>query len=250
MRKLIVFIYIVVTASIFTFLSFRPEFFWIILSFTPLIVIIVTAILIGRSFNDFIKTIPPIIFITSVQLFIIFTHLVRWQEIGVFIFALILLGFYVSQWFDFPTSIRLKGAHFSFFDVMSLAIIFFVLVNLFNLSSSFGISLYVVMLGVILLGFVMIFFNLWASELPPGIGFFYGLLFSVILFEIFIVLSFWSIDPLAKSLLLSVIYYTYWGFLKLRLGRSFYFYKIIPYIVIATAVFAFVLKTVTWVPYY
>ncbi|HPN67362.1 MAG TPA: hypothetical protein PLZ62_01770 [bacterium] len=153
------------------------------------------------------------------------------------------LMLYVSQ-FPFK-SFLITRLNFSFVSLIAAYLLFY---SIFHISVGFALPLWLLMLLVVGFGFMIFYSILWASGLDRSSTILYTVLFSLIMSEIFLIVSFWPVDPSAKSIVLVVAMYIFWGLLSHWLERVLTKRVVIEYILVGVFLMSIVLVTATWLP--
>jgi len=179
-------------------------------------------------------------FILDKQLILQFTILV----------ASILLYLNFKNWDNFPVNLYLIGASLNFLDFLCLFVAFLWYFSLYQLALFLSLPIWSVLLIVAIISFLILFYILWSNEITLGTRIFYSSLFSFLISEIFLTLSFWPTDASFKSLILLLYFYLFWPLLKLRLGKNFTFKNILPYFLISSLIFLLIIFKIKWESYY
>jgi hypothetical protein len=102
------------------------------------------------------------------------------------------------------------------------------------------------MILVTLGAYLIFFYVLWARSKEGRVVPVFSSLFALILLETFLMMSFWNIDPVPKSLLMVVLLYFYLGVLDLKLRGELTGKKIIEYLLISIVASSIIVFTIKW----
>src|SRR3990167_7512995 len=111
------------------------------------------------------------------------------------------------------------------------AFLYFLLVQ--NLLFLKNFPIWFLMVLITLGAYLIFYYVLWARSKEGRIVSLFSSLFALILLDSFLMMSFWNIDPVPKSLLMVVLLYFYLGVLDLKLRGSLLGKKIIEYLLIS-----------------
>lgn len=228
-------------------LHFFPDFvFW---GSFVLLVLVVAGVLwiMGGNWEEGIirRSILPVLLSMGVLSFGFFMSVPIFQQIVLAMGAICMyfLLVYVDQ---FPyKSFLVTRLNFSFVALVAAYLLFF---SISHFSVSVDIPLWVLMVIVIFFSFAIFYSILWASGLERGIVILYTVLLGLIISEIFLVISFWPVDPSAKSIVLVVAMYIFWGLLSHWLEKIMSFRIVLEYVLLGIVLMLVVLLTASWLP--
>jgi hypothetical protein len=185
-----------------------------------------------------------------------------------FILLILLLGFIIGFWF-FELALTLRilviflaifGASSAFFvktsktlqsprEFLILLILYLGILNLYNLLYGLGLPTPVAMLAILLLSSILTYCLVSLDDLQslisrPVINLFIALT-GLINLEIFLTLSFWPIDPQAKSLIIVIFFYLIISLFYLYAHNVLRLKRIMGFL-IASIVLLGLLVLVTW----
>ncbi len=153
------------------------------------------------------------------------------------------LMLYVDQ---FPyKSFLITRLNFSFVSLIAAYLLFY---SVFNVSVGFAMPLWLLMLVVVAIGFMIFYSILWASGLDRSSTILYTVLFGFLMSEVFLIVSFWPVDPSAKSIVLVVTMYIFWGLLSHWIERVLTGRVVVEYILVGIILMSVVLVTASWLP--
>jgi len=117
---------------------------------------------------------------------------------------------------------------------------------IFGLASTFGLPLWALFIS--LAGLLSLIIYLVYSQLQINISNFNSILlfYLIITSEIILALSFWLVNPLTKSLILSIFSYLFSGYLLNESNNDNIFIDNRNYIYVALIIFILLLFTVSW----
>lgn len=150
---------------------------------------------------------------------------------------------YVDQ---FPyKSFLITRLNYSFIALVAAYLLFFAIGHL---SVSLAMPLWLLMIIVVFLSFSIFYAILWASGLERNLVVLYTVLLGFLISEIFLIISFWPVDPSAKSIVLVVALYIFWGILSHWLEKILTTRVVVEYILVGLFLMGLVLVTATWLP--
>ncbi|MFZ5392355.1 MAG: hypothetical protein ACOZAR_04170 [Patescibacteria group bacterium] len=191
------------------------------------------------------RSILPVLLAMGVLSFGFFMHMPYYRQVVLFVgsFCLYFLMVYVDQ---FPyKSFLITRLNFSFVALVAAYLLFF---SITNFSVSLQMPLWILMIIVVMVSFLIFYSVLWASGLERSYVMLYTVLLGLMMSEIFLVVSFWPVDPSAKSMVLVVVMYIFWGLLSSWLEKVMTTRVVIEYLAIGLTLMAVVLLTASWLP--
>lgn len=191
------------------------------------------------------RSILPLLLSLGVLSFGFFMPLPIFRQIVIIsgTFCLYFLLLYIDQ---FPyKSFLVTRLNYSFVALVSAYLLFF---SVSNLSVSLVMPLWVLMLVVVSLSFLIFYAILWASGIDRQLVILYTVLLGFLISEIFLIVSFWPVDPSAKSIVLVVAVYIFWGLLSHWLERMLTTRIVLEYVLVGLSLMGVVLLTARWLP--
>lgn len=191
------------------------------------------------------RSILPVLLTVGVLSFAFFMPVLLFRQIifvvgGICIYFLML---YVDQ---FPyKSFLITRLNFSFVSLIAAYLLFY---SVFHVSVGFAMQLWLLMLIVVIIGFLIFYAILWASGLDRSKTILYTVLFGFLMSEIFLIVSFWPVDPSAKSIVLVVTMYIFWGLLSHWLEKVLTARVVMEYLFVGIVLMVLVLVTASWLP--
>ncbi|MBU0647865.1 hypothetical protein KJ855_01665 [Patescibacteria group bacterium] len=191
------------------------------------------------------RSMLPVLLAMGVLSFSFFMPIALFSQIvivmGTLCFYFLLL--YVDQ---FPyKSFLVTRLNFSFIALVAAYLLFF---SISNFSVSLSMPLWILMVIVVFLSFSIFYSILWASGLERSAVILYTVLLGLLVSEIFLVISFWPVDPSAKSMVLVVAMYIFWGLFSNWIERVLTLRVLMEYLLIGMVLMALVLLTASWLP--
>lgn len=191
------------------------------------------------------RSMMPFLLTLGILSFVFFMPILLFKQIVIVVGAacMYFLLLHVNQ---FPyKSFLITRLNFSFVSLVAAYLLFY---SISNISMGFSMPLWVLMLIVVVISFMIFYSILWASGLERSLAILYTVLFGFLMSEIFMVISFWPVDPSAKSIVLVVALYIFWGLLSHWIERVLTTRTVIEYILVGLFLMAVVLYTASWLP--
>ena len=191
------------------------------------------------------RSILPVLLVMGVLSFGIFMVVPLYKQVVVVVGSICLyfLMLYIDQ---FPyKNFLVTRLNFSFVALVAAYLLFF---SISHFSVSLMLPLWILMIIVVFLCFLIFYSVLWASGLERQVVILYSVLLSLLISEIFLVISFWPVDPSVKSLVLVVAIYIFWGLLSHWLEKVLTTRVVIEHLSIGLFLMALVLIMVNWLP--
>jgi hypothetical protein len=191
------------------------------------------------------RSMLPVLLTLGVLSFGFFMPEIIFRQI-VFVVGAICIYFLLLYVDQFPfKSFLITRLNFSFVSLIAAYLLFY---SIFHVSVGFALPLWILMIMVVSFGFTIFYSILWASGLDRSSTILYTVLFGLLMSEIFLIVSFWPVDPSAKSIVLVVAMYIYWGLLSHWLERVLTRRVVIEYILVGVLLMSVVLVTASWLP--
>ncbi|MFA4931138.1 MAG: hypothetical protein WC570_04730 [Patescibacteria group bacterium] len=228
-------------------LHYFPDFvFW---GSFVLLVLVVSGVLwvMGGNWEEGIirRSILPVLLSMGVLSFGFFMPITLFQQVVMVMGAICMyfLLLYVDQ---FPyKSFLVTRLNFSFVALVAAYLLYF---SIAHFSVSIALPLWILMVVVVFFSFAIFYSILWASGLDRSIVVLYTVLLGLLISEIFLVISFWPVDPSAKSIVLVVVMYIFWGLLSHWLEKIMSARIVAEYVLLGLVLMAAVLLTASWLP--
>lgn len=131
-------------------------------------------------------------------------------------------------------------------DVITLLTAFLCYLTIWNLLFIRDFPIWSLMIMVTVVSYLIFFYVLWARSKGGRVLPLFSSLFALIVLEAFVILSFWNVDPVPKSLLMVIVLYFYLGVLDLKLRGQLTGRKIIEYLLISIVASLLVVIMVRW----
>lgn len=192
-----------------------------------------------------IKIILPLILLLSLFAFIFF------EASAVFIQLVIILGctcfylFFSRLKIPLPKEFSIIVTYY-WLDLISFLTAFLYFLFVQNLLFIKNFPIWFLMVLVTLGAYLIFYYVLWARSKEGRVVSLFSSLFALILLESFLVMSFWNIDPVPKSLLLVIVLYFYLGVLDLKLRGELTGKKIVEYLLISIIATLIIVLTIRW----
>ncbi|MBU2595700.1 hypothetical protein KJ713_02650 [Patescibacteria group bacterium] len=233
---------------IFEFTFYRLFSFYLLVVFSFLLFFGLFAWVEKKSIisrESLIKIILPLILLFSLDAFIFF------EASSIFIHLVIILSSLCFYLFLSRMKIPLPKEYsvvvtYYWLDLISFltAFLYFLLVQ--NLLFLKNFPIWFLMILITLGAYLIFYYVLWARSKEGRIVSLFSSLFALILLESFLMMSFWNIDPVPKSLLMVVLLYFYLGALDLKLRGELTGKKIIEYLLISIIATLIIVLTIRW----
>ncbi|MCX6811311.1 MAG: hypothetical protein NT039_01280 [Candidatus Berkelbacteria bacterium] len=197
------------------------------------------------SSESLIKLLLPLILLISLDAFIFF------ESSPIFIHLVIILSTFCFYLFFSRMKIPLPKEEsvivtYYWLDLISFLTAFLYFLFVQNLLFVKNFPIWFLMILVTLGAYLIFFYVLWARSKEGRIVPVFSSLFALILLETFLMMSFWNIDPVPKSLLMVVLLYFYLGVLDLKLRGELTGKKVIEYLLISIIASLIIILTVRW----
>ena len=214
-----------------------------------MLVLVVTGVLwmMGGNWEGGIirRSILPVLLTVGVLSFGFFMPVMLFKQI-IFVVGSLCVYFLMLYVDQFPyKSFLITRLNFSFVSLIAAYLLFY---SIFNVSVGFAMPLWLLMLIVVIIGFLIFYAVLWASGLERAKTILYTVLFGFLMSEIFLIVSFWPVDPSAKSIVLVVTMYIFWGLLSHWLERVLTNRVVFEYLFVGIVLMVVVLVTASWLP--
>src|SRR3990167_6170569 len=182
--------------------------------------------------ESLIKIILPLILLLSLDGFIFFESSPIFIHLVIIFSSLCFYLFLSRMKIPLPKEYSVMVTYY-WLDLISFltAFLYFLLVQ--NLLFLKNFPIWFLMVLITLGAYLIFYYVLWARSKEGRIVSLFSSLFALILLESFLMMSFWNIDPVPKSLLMVVLLYFYLGVLDLKLRGSLLGKKIIEYLLIS-----------------
>jgi hypothetical protein len=191
------------------------------------------------------RSMLPLLLTIGILSFNFFMPVVLFRQI-VLVVGTICMYFLMLHINQFPyKSFLITRLNFSFVSLVAAYLLFY---SIAHLSVSFAMQLWILLLVVVGVSFAIFYSILWASGLDRATTILYTVLFGFIISEIFLIISFWPVDPSAKSIVLVVALYIFWGLFSHWLEKVLTSRIVLEYILVGLFLVAIVLLTASWLP--
>ena len=238
----------IVIFILFELLFFRVWSFWAFSIITFFAFILLFAWIEKGSIlkrTSFLKIILPLLLLISTMAFSFF------EANRLFVELLIIISSYSIYLFFSRLKVPLKKEEsvkvtYYWLDVITLLCAFLSYLFIWNLLFVRDFPIWVLMIMVTAVSYLIFFYVLWARSKEGRVVPLFSSLFALILLEVFVVLSFWNVDPVPKSLLATIVLYFYLGVLDLKLRGQLTGRKIIEYLLISIVASLLVVIMVRW----
>lgn len=242
-----------VVASILLFailelIFYRILSFYLLAIITIFLFFLLFAWLEKKSFfsrESLIKLILPLLLLISLLAFIFF------EASAIFIQLVIILSVFCFYLFFSRMKIPLPKEEsvvvtYYWLDLISFLTAFLYFLFVQNLLFIKNFPIWFLMILVTFGSYLIFFYVLWARSKEGRVVPVFSSLFALILLESFLMMSFWNIDPVPKSLLMVVLLYFYLGVLDLKLRGELTGKKIIEYLMISIVATLIIIFTIRW----
>lgn len=242
-----------IIASILLLVIFELTFYRVLSFYLLAIVSVIMLLLLfawveKKSFisrEALIKLLLPLLLLISLNAFIFF------ESIPVFIQLVIILSGFCFYLFFSRMKIPLSKEEsvvvtYYWLDLISFLTAFLYFLFVQNLLFIKNFPIWFLMILVTLGAYLIFFYVLWARSKEGRVVPVFSSLFALILLETFLMMSFWNIDPVPKSLLMVVLLYFYLGVLDLKLRGELTGKKIIEYLLISIVASSIIVFTIRW----
>lgn len=195
--------------------------------------------------ESLIKVILPLILLFSLNAFIFFEASSIFIHLVIIFSSLCFYLFFSRMKIPLPKEYSVVVTYY-WLDLISFltAFLYFLLVQ--NLLFLKNFPIWFLMVLITLGAYLIFYYVLWARSKEGRIVSLFSSLFALILLESFLMMSFWNIDPVPKSLLMVVLLYFYLGVLDLKLRGSLLGKKIIEYLLISIIATLIIVLTIRW----
>jgi len=191
------------------------------------------------------RSLLPVLLTLGVLSFMFFMPEALFRQI-ILVVSTFCLYFLLLNIDQFPyKSFLITRLNFSFVSLVASYLLYY---SVSHLSVSFAMPLWALMLIVVAVSFAVVYSVLWASGIERTKAILYTVLFGFLMSEVFLVVSFWPVDPSAKSIVLVVALYIFWGIFSHWLERILTKRVVVEYIMVGLILIGVVLVTASWLP--
>jgi hypothetical protein len=195
--------------------------------------------------ESLIKIILPFLLIISLNAFIFF------EASGVFIHLMIILSSFCFYLYFSRMKIPLPKEDsvvvtYYWLDLIAFLAAFLYFLFIQNLLFVKNFPIWSLMIFITLGAYLIFYYVLWARSKEGRIVPLFSSLFALILLQSFLMMSFWNVDPVPKSLLMVILLYFYLGVLDLKLRGVLTGKKIIEYLLISIIATLIIILTIRW----
>jgi len=175
---------------------------------------------------------------------IVLSFLVLWGAASFFVFPSLLIfewGFLLISLISIYLIIKQQAEYFVLITIIFSGVYFF-----YGLESAFGLSLWMILFGLIL--FLGLAFWFLGRKLLKSKDNFHPILvfFLLSMLEIYLTLSYWLINPLTKSLIIGIFAYLFAGFSSSVSDENIIDRRFMVYIYTAIFTLLILIFTVSW----
>jgi len=192
-----------------------------------------------------IKIILPFVLLISLNAFIFFEASTIFIQLMIILSAICFYLFFSRIKIPLPKEYSVVVTYY-WLDLISFLSAFLYFLFIQNLLFIKNFPIWFLMILITLGAFLIFYYVLWARSKEGRIVPMFSSLFALILLESFLMMSFWNIDPVPKSLLMVVLLYFYLGVLDLKLRGELTGKKIIEYLLIAIIATLIIILTIRW----
>ncbi|MBA7496080.1 hypothetical protein ES702_06678 [subsurface metagenome] len=232
---------------------FKQQFFWIIilpitLAFLLAFVWILGPDLIRRKSLKMTKVILPLLLLAGIFFFLILEPSKLLRQIVIFLglFSFILFfAFYRKIPLERPKDPKNR----SVFNVLIFLLTITAFLDFwaaYSVYFSFSLPLWASMLLMAVISFSLFYYLFWAGGIFVDFLLVFAVLLSLIILEIFLILSFWPTDPKTLAIILILVFYTFSGILILKAKKELTKKLILEYLILFILIFALAVGTMNW----
>ncbi len=192
-----------------------------------------------------IKIILPLILLASTVAFIFFEANIYFIQLVIILSSFCFYLFFSRLNFPLSKEDSVIVTYY-WLDLIAFLAAFLSFLFVLNLLFIKDLPIWFLMILVTLISYLIFAYVLWARSKEGRIVPLFSSLFALILLESFLVMSFWNVDPVPKSLLMVIVLYFYLGVLDLKLRGSLTGRKIIEYLLTSIIAALLVIITIRW----
>lgn len=222
--------------------------FYLLAIFSLILFLLLFAWLERKSFlsrESQIKMLLPLLLLISLNAFIFFESSPFFIHLVIILSALCYYLFFSRMKIPLPKEDSVLVTYY-WLDLISFLTAFLYFLFVQNLLFVENFPIWFLMILMTLGSYLIFFYVLWARSKEGRIVPVFSSLFALILLESFLIMSFWNVDPVPKSLMLVIILYFYLGVLDLKLRGELTGKKIIEYLLISIVGCLIIIFTIKW----
>jgi hypothetical protein len=195
--------------------------------------------------ESLIKIVLPLILLASTVAFIFFEANIYFIHLIIIFSSFCFYLFFSRLKFPLAKEDSVIVTYY-WLDLIAFLAAFLSYLFILNLLFVKDLPIWFLMILVTLISYLIFSYVLWARSKEGRIVPLFSSLFSLILLESFLAMSFWNIDPVPKSLLMVIVLYFYLGVLDLKLRGNLTGRKIIEYLLTSIIAALLVIITIRW----
>lgn len=192
-----------------------------------------------------IKMILPLLLLISLNGFIFFEASTIFIQLVIILAAVCFYLFFSRLKIPLPKEYSVIVTYY-WLDLVSFLTAFLYFLFIQNLLFIKNFPIWFLMVLITLGAYLIFYYVLWARSKEGRIVPLFSSLFALILLESFLIMTFWNVDPVPKSLLLVILLYFYLGVLDLKLRGELTGKKIIEYLLISIIATLIIILTIKW----
>lgn len=197
------------------------------------------------SCQSFFKMVLPLMLLISLNGFIFFESSKVFIHLITIISAFCFYLFFSRMKIPLPEEESIVVTYY-WLDLISFLTAFLYFLLVLNLLFLKNFPIWFLMLLITLGSYLIFYYMLWARSKKGRIVPMFSSLFALILLESFLMMSFWNVDPIPKSLLMVMLLYFYLGVLDLKLRGELTGKKIIEYLVVSIVTTLIIFVSLRW----
>lgn len=237
----------------FEALYFKQQFFWIIimpitLAFLLAFIWILGPDLIRRKNLKMKKIILPFLLFLGIVFFLMFevSGILRQSIIIVGVFSFILFFIiYRKIPLEKPKDRKNTPVYNILFFLLNLtAFLNFWIV--FNIYFNFSLPLWGSMILALVVAVALFYYLFWACGIFSDYLLSFLVLIGLVILEIFVTLSYWPVDFITKSMILTLVFYVFSGLCIIRAKKELTKKVIAEYLVLFIIIFSVIIFTMKW----
>jgi len=238
----------VVLFVLFEILFFR---FWSFLGFSIVAMAVLLTLLAWVEKKKFFETTSLIKIVLPVILYIATVAFIFFEANTIFVHLVIILSsfcfylFFSRMKFPLPKEESVIVTYY-WLDLILFLTAFLSYLLIHNLLFIKQFPIWVLMVLVTLISYLLFNYVLWARSKEGRAVPLFSSLFALIVLESFLIMTFWNVNPVPKSLIMIIVLYFYLGVLDLKLRGALTGKKIIEYLLISVVASLLVIISVKW----
>ncbi len=193
-----------------------------------------------------IRNLLPLSLLLGLIFFFSFTGSLLLKETMLLLLAFCFYLFYSRLGIPYKKEVAHQLTYY-WLDISILVAIYLLSLSVYQLTSLFNLQLHFTIIILAISAGLIFSYGLWARNIGRKLFWVFSVLFTLIILEVFIVLSFWQeVFPLYKALILAFLYYIFMGLLDIKLRQERLKDHYLGYLIFGILIFVLLILTIDW----